>query len=303
MLERMFDLVTIGHFTLDLISTSKLAEPVLSLGGPPTYVSLVARKLGVKVSVISKVGEDLPRTYLTWLKKNDVDLSGLREVKGHLTTRFILRYIDGRRVLKLENLAPPIYPADVPDLRSRVIHISPVFNEVSASTIAKIRGLTQFLSLDPQGFVRDVNKYGKVYLKRWNQPEVLGQIDIYKSSLEELRKIAEVRDVKSAMREIQSYGVKIVMVTMGARGSILLFEETFYKVPALKPQISKDSTGAGDAFIGAFLAEYVKGKDVVWCACVGSSAASLIVEEVGQGKFLWSRQEVYERATKIYKGF
>jgi len=54
----MFDLVTVGHFAIDLILSPKIANPRLTLGGSPTYVSLAARKLGARGSVISKVGKD-----------------------------------------------------------------------------------------------------------------------------------------------------------------------------------------------------------------------------------------------------
>jgi hypothetical protein len=70
----MFDLVTVGHFAIDLITSPKITKPKQTLGGSPTYVSLAARKLDTKVSVISKVGEDFSDRYIAWLKANGVDL-------------------------------------------------------------------------------------------------------------------------------------------------------------------------------------------------------------------------------------
>jgi sugar/nucleoside kinase (ribokinase family) len=61
-----------------------------------------------------------------------------------------------------------------------------------------------------------------------------------------------------------------------------------------------DPTGAGDVFIGAFLAEYIRTKDPVWCACVGSASASFVVEGIGPERF-GERQETYERAKEIYE--
>ena len=63
----MFDIATVGHFTIDFIKTPLEEMTKLTLGGPPTYVSLAARNLGAKVSVISNVGEDFPSIYLPWL--------------------------------------------------------------------------------------------------------------------------------------------------------------------------------------------------------------------------------------------
>ena len=42
-----FDVVTIGHFSKDIITLPNRESSMLSLGGPPTYVSLSALKLGL----------------------------------------------------------------------------------------------------------------------------------------------------------------------------------------------------------------------------------------------------------------
>jgi sugar/nucleoside kinase (ribokinase family) len=101
------------------------------------------------------------------------------------------------------------------------------------------------------------------------------------------------------MKSIHKKGIGVVIATRGIRGSRLLFEGRFYDLPACKPRVFKDPTGAGDAFIGAFLAEYVRGKAPVWCACVGSAAASFVLEGVGPTVF-GERAETYSRAEDIY---
>ncbi len=297
----MFDLVVVGHFAIDSISSPKRAVPKRVLGGPPTYVSLAARKLDAKVSVISKVGKDFSEDYIKWLNANDIDLSSLKRTNGALTTRFLLRYENEERKLQLQSQAPPITLEDVSDsLESRVIHVAPIANELSAEVVDKLRILTQTLSLDPQGFVRRFDDDGNVFLKRWKNSHVLGQIDLYKSSLNEIRVITGLADLRLAMEQIHDYGAKAVIVTKGIRGSTLLYEENFYEIPACKPRVIRDLTGAGDTFIGAFLAEYAKRKDPVWCMCVGSAAASFVVESVGPTAF-GEKKDIYERASEIYE--
>jgi len=292
----MFDLVTVGHFAIDLISSPEITTPELTLGGPPTYVSVTAKKLDAKVSVISKVGEDFPSRHIAWLNANGVDLSGLKRIKGATTTRFILKYANWRRQLQLKSRAPPILPEDIPNsLRAKVIHVAPVANEISRNVVDKMRTLTNTLSLDPQGFVREFDANGNIHLKRWYDKQVLEQINIYKSSKSEIKMATGLADLQLAMEKIHDYGAKIVIVTMGMEGSKLLFDGKLYHVPACKPRIVRDLTGAGDAFVGAFLAEYVTGKDPVWCACVGSASASFVVEGVGPEVF-GENEEIYARA-------
>jgi len=297
----MFDLVTVGHFAIDLISSPKITTPKPTLGGPPTYVSVAAKKLDAKVSVISKVGEDFSSRNIAWLNANGVDLSELKRIKGVSTTKFILKYTNRRRQLQLKSRAPPILPEDIPNsLRAKVVHIAPVANEISRNLVDKMRILTDVLSLDPQGFVREFDIDGNMRLKRWHDQQVLEQIDLYKSSLSEIRMVTGLADLQLAMEKIHDYGARMVIVTRGMKGSKLLFEGKLYDIPACKPKIVRDPTGAGDSFIGAFLAEYVKGKDPVSCACIGSASASFVIEGVGPDAF-GEKEEICARASKIYE--
>jgi len=297
----MFDLTTVGHFAIDQIFLPKIVAPKPTLGGSPTYVSLAARKLGAKVSVVSKVGEDFPSEYVEWLKANGVDLSGLKHIRDASTTRFLLKYEKQRRQLQLKNQAPTIYPDDMSNsLQAKAIHAAPIANELSQDAIDKLRGLTTVLSLDSQGFVRKFDEQGNVQLEKWKNPQVLRQIDIYKSSLDEIKMVTGLSDFRRAVQKIHEYGAKIILVTKGMKGATLFFDEEFYEIPACKSKAVKDVTGAGDGFIGAFLAEYVQGKDSVWCACVGSAAASFIVEGLGPAVF-GEKEETYKRAIRIYE--
>jgi len=297
----MFDLVTVGNFTIDLITSNRIVNPSPTLGGPPTYVSLSARRLSSKVSVISKVGKDFSKEYVSWLKANDIDLSGLKLVEDTLTTSFTLRYRNGKRQLELRNQAPPILLEDIPtSFPSKAIHISPVANEVSQGIVHKLRTLTSILSFDPQGFVRKFDKKGNMRLRKWKDSGILEKIDVYKSTLEEIKMITSESDLQKSMKEICDMGSKIVLVTRGVGGSSLLFDEEFHNIPSCKPKVLKDYTGAGDTLIGAFLAEYVRGENPVWCACVGSAAASVKVESIGP-TLLGGKEAIHRRASRIFK--
>jgi sugar/nucleoside kinase (ribokinase family) len=301
-LKMMFDLVTVGHFTIDHIYSPMITRAKQTLGGPPTYVSIAAAKLNAQVSVISKVGEDFLKEYVEWLQSNNIDLSGLKQVKNSLTTRFILKYNRGwKRKLWAKSIAPPILISDLPNsIQSKAIHVAPIANELSAEVVKKLQKSTRTLSLDPQGFVRSFNEQGKVYLKNLTETSVLNHVDIFKSSQEEVKMVAKTTNIKHAMETIHHRGVKIVIVTRGAKGALLFFNNTFYDIPSCKPQVVLDPTGAGDIFIGAFLAEYVtQGRDPLWCGCVGAASASFIVEGLGPQLF-GEREETYARAREIY---
>ncbi len=300
--QTKFDIVTVGHFAIDTICSPRSAHAITTVGGPPTYVSVSAARLDSKVSVISKVGGDFPEEYLAWLQRNNVDLSGLRRVEGSATTKFLLKYQAAwRRRLQLEARAPSITASDIPgSLKARAIHVAPIAGELSTDAVVKLRESTSTLSLDPQGFVRDFTARGIVRPKSWTDSSVLELVDVYKSSSDEIRIVTGIANIRQAARKILDYGVKIVIVTQGMRGSTLLFDKTFFKVPPYGPRKLVDPTGAGDAYVGAFLAEYVRRKDPLWCSCVGSASASFVVEDVGPRGF-GDREGTYARAREIYE--
>jgi sugar/nucleoside kinase (ribokinase family) len=60
----LFDIVSVGHFSIDSISLPGRRLPYIILGGSVAYVSLAAKRLGANVSIISKVGEGFSTSLL-----------------------------------------------------------------------------------------------------------------------------------------------------------------------------------------------------------------------------------------------
>lgn len=299
----MFDIVSVGHLCIDSIFLPDRSTPFVVLGGSVAYVSFAARHLDARVAVISKVGSDFPNAYLWWLKQEGVDLSGVTKVENAQTTRFELKYSTSLsdRALQLKNRAPPITIEDLPDpLKAKAIHIAPIAGEVTYETAEKLRSCAEILSLDPQGLVRNFDQNGKVTFGSLADKRILGLVDIYKSSLEEIQAVTGLTDINSAIKAVHEHGVKIIIVTLGADGVAVFVEDTIHNVPAYKPEKIIDLTGAGDALIGGFLAEYVHGEDCSWCSYVGSAAASLVVEGVGP-TFFGDKEETYRRARVLYE--
>jgi sugar/nucleoside kinase (ribokinase family) len=288
---------------MDSIHLPNKRKPFLGLGGSSAYVSIVAKRLGANVSVISKVGEDFPEAYVKQLAHEGVDLSTVVMAKGSLTTSFELKYNSdlSSRTLQLKNRAPSIRVDDLPKtLNTKVIHVGPIAGEVDYEVIEQLRKFSDLLSLDPQGLLRNFDENGHVIQGLMADRRVLELIDVYKSSLDEIKAITNASTPNSAIKTVHDYGTKTVIVTLGMAGAIISHENSVYNISAHKPVNVVDTTGAGDAFIGAFLAEHVKGKELLWCACAGSAAASLVVEAVGI-TFSGDEEEVYRRARVVYE--
>src|SRR5260370_21921116 len=63
--------------------------------------------------------------------------------------------------------------------------------------------------------------------------------------------VRNVEDAKKCAEKLLSSGIKRIIVTLGANGSLLASHEGTEHIPAFSVN-SIDSTGAGDAFIGSF---------------------------------------------------
>jgi sugar/nucleoside kinase (ribokinase family) len=118
--------------------------------------------------------------------------------------------------------------------------------------------------------------------------------------LKEAEAVTATSDLDSAIKALHALGVKIVIVTLGKDGAAVSVENKLHRVPAYVVNKVVDPTGAGDAFIGGFLAEYVRGEDCSWSSYVGSAVASFVVEGIGPMNF-GSREEIFDRARGLYE--
>ncbi|WP_138308244.1 MULTISPECIES: fructoselysine 6-kinase [unclassified Clostridium] len=69
------------------------------------------------------------------------------------------------------------------------------------------------------------------------------------------------------MRKVQSYGVQVVLGTVGEDGSYVLYKDSFLYVPAVHADDVIDTMGAGDSYFAAFL-----------CSLLETSETGAVVE-------------------------
>jgi len=297
------DVAVVGHFSVDSILLPSRPHAFMMLGGAVAYVSLVTKRLEGNVSVISRVGGDFPEAYIWWLAQEGIDLSGVIKNEAEATTRFELEYNSdlSNRTLKLKSRAAPIKVDDLPkNLHAKAIHVAPIAGEITVEVAEHLKQCTDVLAFDPQGLLRRFDQSGNVTCCSLMDKSLLDMVNVYKSSSDEISVLTGQSNLKAAMKAVHDHGVETVIVTVGGKGAVLSVEKTVYNIPACQSKALVDPTGAGDAFMGGFIAEYIRAKDSFWCACVGSAAASLIVEGLGP-TCLGIKEEIYNRANVIYE--
>ena len=91
---------------------------------------------------------------------------------------------------------------------------------------------------------------------------------------------------------ILARGPDLIAVTLGADGVVLIVAGgTSVRVPGRKV-VARDTTGAGDCFVGAFVAELLRGESPHPAAIFANAAAAVSVTREGAANALPGRSDV-----------
>ena len=152
--------------------------------------------------------------------------------------------------------------------------------EATFSAIQKMKQAGGFISFDPN--LRE---------EVWRNPEELVSIvteavklaDVVKFSEEELMLLTETDSLEAGLKALESYQIPLVLVTLGAEGTLMNFNGQTEKIPARKVT-PIDTNGAGDAFVGGLLTRLAQDSDwrqtsvvreaVVWGNACGGLATT-----------------------------
>lgn len=189
------------------------------------------------------------------------------------TTAYRFRYTrSGRRLMRQEAVGDPWLPEDA--LRAigdaSWIHVGAlVRTDFPPKTLAALAGDGRKLLVDGQGLVR-IPALGPL---RTNGEirDVLRYVTILKLDREEAKTLAGGSDPERLRR----LGVPEVIVTLGAKGSLVVTADTIEGIPAQKIAGSVDPTGAGDTYSAAYLLTRSAGGDPVEAA---RAATDTVVE-------------------------
>lgn len=92
----------------------------------------------------------------------------------------------------------------------------------------------------------------------------------------------------------------VVIITLGAKGSVVISKDTTIEVPAAPVQSVEDPTGAGDAYRAGFFTALVNEHDLQTCAEYGSIAASYAIETYGTQEHVFTKEIFMKRYHDIY---
>jgi sugar/nucleoside kinase (ribokinase family) len=266
--------VKLGIFSHCTIDEIKIDENVYErAGGPACYCSLAARNLGFDVILATKFGPDF--TFSDKLQKNKIKFDSQPSQKK--TTKFTLEINGAERTLWLQNICDEI-PYE--KITADGILLSPVFDEISASTFDKIKKDANMVFLDPQGFLRRVNANKKIFFAKTDLD--ITKISVLKSDPNEVYQLTGLEGIEGAL----ALRKKIEHVLYTNKQDVSLFYKNRQYSIRLPNMDIYDTVGVGDIFTATFCCTLLKEKDALWALCFAGGAAQAALEskEIGLDK-------------------
>lgn len=302
------DIMVLGHIIIETIvfPDGKLLSPVL--GSPAAYSSVTLARLGARVGLCTKVGEDLPRAFLDIFRKAGVDLTGLR-IEGKRSTRNRLVYssLESKYVEYLFK-APEIKYTDIPSRgkEAKLFYICPMDYEVAPEVAEVLVKLGKEVIVDLGGYggaTSSFHPYGDTS-KLQATEEIVRLSQLVKASVEDCAYIfgeAKRPHPEHYFAErLLAMGAKRLILTLGSRGAYYADPSHNRYFPPV-PCDPVDTTGAGDAFGAGIVHAYLIDKyDIDTMVNFGQATACCVIERTGGvlPERMPTQQEVLSRIRK-----
>ena len=224
----------------------------LGFGGKGANQAVAARLCGAEVFMAARVGDDLfgPSTIKNF-EKLGIDATHVRQVAG-VSSGVAPIFVDPsgqNRIIVVKGANDCLKPADV---------------DAAADTLKSADCIVLQFEIPLETVYYTIKFARKNSIRCILNPAPAQPIDLMavadldyfvpnESEAEAIcgMPVRNLEDAKKCASQLLSSGIRRVILTLGANGSLLAGSDGMEHVPAFKVK-SVDSTGAGDAFIGSF---------------------------------------------------
>lgn len=286
-MKKKFDVIVAGELNVDLIlnqigsfpevGKEKLADKMtLTLGSSSAIFASNLSALGMKVSFIGKIGNDIFGRYCKeQLEAKGVDTSMLI-MNDELQTgaTIILNFGEDRAMVTHQGAMKYLTLNDITKEKlkqAKHLHFSSYFlqpgfrNELGhLFKMAKEEGLSTSLDIqwDPE--------------EKWDfdYKEILPFTDVFLPNEAEVLKLTGTDEINSALQTIEGFA-KLTAIKKGSRGSLLCYNgRQVEKGPFLNEDIA-DAIGAGDSFNAGYIFKFIQGCSPEDCQTFGNLTGAI----------------------------
>lgn len=262
-------ILCIGEALIDMICTDKGSSLskgdnfLKKTGGAPTNVAAAIAALGGKVTMAAKVGNDpFGKQLIDTMKDFGVSTEFMLQDDNHFTTfAFVSLMEDGERDFVFNRGADgQLSEADIEAIdldEYGIVHFGSAtaflpgpLQQAYVSLLKKAAAKNIFISFDPNYrhllFKDDTPSFIE---QSWH---FLQHCNFFKLSDEEAMLLTRTTTVMDAAQKLLDQTSALFTITLGKDGTLLGFQKNISILPSIKIT-PVDTTGAGDAFVGAVL--------------------------------------------------
>ena len=300
----MADIIVVGSLNTDLVvqaprfpgpgETISGEDLQIIPGGKGANQAVAAARQGLSVAMAGRVGNDsFGPELIENLKRNNVDVSHVQIDPSSATGTAIIVVAEGGQNsivlspggngrVSAEDLAR------VPFSEHKLLLLQleiPVETVLEAARRARESGLRVLLNPAPARSLPD---------------ELLSLPDFIVPNESELSLLSglpvnDIPSAEAAARSLLERGIRNVIVTLGAKGALIVNGEITKHIPPFQVEVV-DTTAAGDAFIGGFASSLLENRSLEEAVRYGCACGALAATKFGAQPSLPTRAEV-ERFT------
>ena len=264
----MAAVAVIGPATIDRVVQG--CTQVCQCGGVVTYAGLTFANLGLDTRVLTNIAA-ANRSMLAFLQQSGI---GVHIGESPDTTRFV-NFVDGdQRQQEVPSRAAPIGAGQLEPVLLGVehVHLGPLAPGDLCSEVLEAFGADIRVSLDIQGYVRQVEDDRVIPGISTDLLAALQSADLVKASLDELELVL-VHFGQTLVQLMRDCAIAEWVVTDGSRGGWIM-DPAGRRTEFAADHIGQlvDPTGAGDVFFAAYLVARLHRRDKVESAASFAAA-------------------------------
>lgn len=299
-----------GEALIDFISmnNSKVLKDtnvfLKKAGGAPANVAAAIAKLGGEAYFCGTIGNDFFGEFLKeTFKKNNINTDLMFKLNNINTTlAFVSLNDNGERdfsfirgadeFLSIDMIKNYLLNFDLYHFGSATAFLEGKLKETYYELKKYALNNNKLISFDANYREDLFNNNKKEFIKCCK--DFIKDSYIVKLSYEEALLISNKEDIDEATIYIKSLGCENLIITLGEKGSILMTKEYKTIVPTIKLEM-KDSTGAGDAFMGAIIVQLLNNseKDMIEIVRLANLVGGLTTTNFGGVESIPNWTDVY----------
>ncbi|MGQ9758950.1 MAG: carbohydrate kinase family protein [Candidatus Methanomethylicaceae archaeon] len=265
----MPEILFVGHISMDHIRNSHGEK--FQPGGAALYAAMGAKTICRDVTILSTIGED----YRFQEVLSDFKESMIKRIKGR-STHFSITYDKDWNANYSKVFIGAGSRITTHDLISalkkgvKIVHLAPM-------NPPKVEKMVKEIKKNDSSILVSVNSSIHYFKVRSNRRSILNSAalcDLFILNEKELHALTGIEVVSEAIKSINS---KTLVLTLGEMGALINSRGETEFIPAMAA-ITKnavDVTGAGDTWVGSFLASYLKSGSWIKAVCFASVISAI----------------------------